>query len=218
MSDFLTRIDKEILNLSDSILKLSDSKNGNYNYRLTLDNIENLKDLRENYIAYNSKLSVKIKKIFNKEDPVNKTFEEELEKCLSRRSVIQIKNCSKCKCSSCKLDCKFNSCFNCNYETFTLACDYENYQAYTDNSKQCLRNETLDRDEVYSLIAYLKELDKDKVYMYLKGDRDCDNVCNSQLIEYKLHSDGREEFFPLDSEEIDRIYGVLVNLNVEEGD
>lgn len=118
--------------------------------------------------------------------------------------------CSRCECLKCSIICPFKACRECSSNIKVKACDRSNVFITTGygDIKLYLNNSEIE----YEVVGILYDKTEDKKYIYLS---ERNNTNNQQILEYKKHLDGSEEFNALPSEDkLDKVYEVFLKFNI----
>lgn len=204
LKSFNTFTLKTIPLLSDEELsrrKCNKCMNDLQDYYSHLENVE--QDIKYcNFIT-------KIKLLLGKDEEFRKSISDK-EKELSY-SLSRAKQCSKCKCLDCPMDCKFNRCFLCVGE-HVVACDYKENVVTSGYPNKLLYIEEYGCDVEYEIVGILHTLNRGN-YIYLRNVR---NRNDEQLLGYEKDIRNNETYRALDEKELDEIYYIFLNLKVVE--
>jgi hypothetical protein len=85
----------------------------------------------------------------------------------------QLKNCSKCVCLNCTVDCDFDSCLGCKKGSHIASCDHQKINVTLhDNFMLDLNNNNTGEQNRYLVLAVLQDIKEDKKYIVIQSIKD----------------------------------------------
>lgn len=87
--------------------------------------------------------------------------------------LTQLKNCSKCECLNCTVECNFDSCMGCKKGSHIASCDHKKINVTLhDNFMLDLNNNNTGQQSRYLVLAVLQDVKEDKKYIVIQNVKD----------------------------------------------